>query len=276
MLYRNSLFVVLALCFLVSCEQSDPIDLVDTEMGDISFSGYQWYTKSSEQQVGPGPNYFSESSENIWKDSDGQLHIKISYDGNQWNCAEVISVKEFGYGTYIFTVSSDLTTMNEQAVLGLFTWNTYSFQTQGNSEVDIEFSRWGNAQDSTLLTYSVQPVWFSISGPYTERSIKPNMQVSKLASTTTHVFTWTPEKVTWESYEGDSYPGTDKLASWEFDNTNIARRKYEGNSVSEPIVIPAPEDSTNARINLWLLGGTPPADLTETEVVIKSFQYKPL
>ncbi len=39
----------------------------------ISFSGRSWAVKSSTQPVGPGPNVFSGSAENVWVDSGGQL-----------------------------------------------------------------------------------------------------------------------------------------------------------------------------------------------------------
>ncbi len=263
---------------LYSCRQSDPpaFEIKEQDKGDISFSGYEWYIKSTTQAVGPGPNIFSGSEENIWVDSLGYLHLKITKNGNEWHCSEVISTAEMKYGTYVWTVAGDLTTFNEKAVLGLFSWNSHSFQTQANSEVDIEFSRWGEINDSTLLTYSNQPVWFSITGPYQERSIKPSMEVSTLKESTTHAFVWTSSNISWYSYKGDQYPGVELIASWEFDNGNPPRRKYEGTGVSDEIIIPAPEDSTNARMNLWLLNGEPPADESETEVVIKSFEYIPL
>ncbi len=274
--YKYFIGFGMVLILLSACKQSDPPEpTVEEEKGDFSFSGFEWIYKHTTDAVGPGPNIFSKSSDNIWLDAQGFLHMKISKVDNEWHCSEVISTREVGYGTYIFTIASDLTTFNERAVLGLFTWDTYSFQSQANSEVDIEFSRWGSISDSTLLTYSVQPVWGSASGPYNERSIKPSMQVSKLQEVTTHVFEWTAEKISWKSYAGSNYPGTDLIASWEFDNTNQERRKFEGSNVSDPIVIPAPGDSTHARINLWLMGGQGPADDSETEVIIQSFNYIP-
>ena len=273
-------FILRALCCfaafqLASCKQSDPPPLIET--GDLYFSGYYWNIKNSDNtQVGPGPNRFSNSSANVWLDTDNMLHLRITKRNNQWFCSEVISVREFGYGTYKFVTASDLTTFTEKEVLGLFTWNNYSFQTQGNSEVDIEFARWNDGNDSLLLTYSVQPVWFSNPSPYIERTQKPQMKVSELKGVCTHLFEWTPSLITWKSYRGESVSPGNLIAEWSYDSSNQPRNKMEGNLVSDPIVIPAPEDSTNARINLWLLFGQPPANNQETEVVIKSFQHTPL
>lgn len=268
--------LAIALLALVACYQPDPPVIDTQEKGDFTFSGYNWKLKSSTNTVGPGPNLFSASSKNVWLDANQMLHLKITKTGTKWECGEVVSTKEFGYGTYIYTTASDLTTLNDRAVFGLFTWDDYSFQDQANSEVDVEFSKWGDASDSLLLTYSVQPVWFSNPAPYNERSKRPKMQVKNLKGTCTHVFKWTPNLIEWETYEGDSYPGTNLLATWSYNKTNQPRQKIEGNRTSAPIVIPAPSDSTNVRFNLWLLNGVPPANNTEAEVVIKSFRFIPL
>jgi hypothetical protein len=275
-----SLFFALGNFVFFGCKQGDPPikqpPITPFVKGDLTFSGYEWNLKSSgTNYVGPGPNIFNKDSNNIWVDANGMLHLKITKRNGKWYSSEIISQKSMGYGTYIFTTASDLTTLNEKAVLGLFTWDDYSFQTQANSEVDIEFSRWDNKNDSFLLSTSVQPVWFEL-GPFWERTNRPAMQVSKLKTTCTHVFKWTPTNIIWESYEGDTYPGTNKIASWSYDNTNIPRSKKEGGVVSNPIVIPAPTDSTKARMNLWLFNGAAPINNSETEVVIKSFKYVPL
>ena len=275
---KSRLLSLLILLAIGACKQSEPPPLSEVvEKGDLFFSGYYWNIKNSlGNNVGPGPNKFSGSSDNIWLDKDGMLHLKITKYNNIWYCSEVISVKEFGYGTYIFTTASDLTSFSEKTVLGLFTWNDYSFQSQANSELDIEFARWNNAADSQLLTYSVQPVWFDNSSPYIERTHRPRIPVSALKGLSTHVFRWTADSIRWESYTGDKYPGGQLLSSWSFDRNNISRRKIEGSRLSDPILIPSAEDSTNVRFNLWLLFGQAPANGKEQEAVIKSFRHIPL
>ncbi|NEU73400.1 hypothetical protein PI95_012690 [Hassallia byssoidea VB512170] len=41
----------------------------------INFSGYVWEVRSS-GDGGPGPNHWS--SDNVWVDQDGYLHLKIT------------------------------------------------------------------------------------------------------------------------------------------------------------------------------------------------------
>lgn len=54
----------------------------------IGFAGYTWAVKSSAGKVGPGPNYFSSSTSNVWVDGAG-LHLKITKAKARWYSAEV-------------------------------------------------------------------------------------------------------------------------------------------------------------------------------------------
>lgn len=279
-MYNKKFIHLIGFCFfafLYACKQGEPPVIVAPEIkGDFAFAGYQWKYKNAGTPVGPGPNRFSGTNDFAWVDALGKLHLKIAIKNNQWTCSEIISTKVFGYGTYIFTCDNDITVFDKNIVFGFFSWDSYSFQTQANSEIDVEFSRWGNANDSNLITYSAQPVIFSNPIPYTERTFKPIVETKYFKKPMTYMFRWTPDSVKWESYEGENYPGTNKVSEWTFTKNNIARQKIEGSNVSNPIVIPAPSDSTNVRFNLWLLNGTAPSNNQEHEVIISSFNYSPL
>jgi hypothetical protein len=57
-------------------------------MRTIEFDGYQWMVKhGDEEKQGPGPNYFSSLPENVWVDSQGQLHLKVTKRNDRWYCA---------------------------------------------------------------------------------------------------------------------------------------------------------------------------------------------
>ena len=84
---------------------------------------------------GPGPNHFS--SDNVWVDDAGKLHLRISYQNGAWRCAEVISDTTPGYGTYTFTVDSDLSKLPDQAVFGVF---LYAVPDPYPQELDYEYS----------------------------------------------------------------------------------------------------------------------------------------
>src|SRR5205823_12143915 len=101
----------------------------------------QWIVKkSTRDRVGPGPNYFSDSEENVRVDEAGQLHLLVTRRNDRWYAAEVVSRGSLGYGKYIFSLTGPGERLNENMVLGLFTWsNAPDFD---HREIDIEFSRW--------------------------------------------------------------------------------------------------------------------------------------
>jgi hypothetical protein len=283
-MYNKKLIIQLSSLVLIAiwfgCKQSPPppptVTPVEDPKGDFAFSGHQWRYKNAANPVGPGPNRFSGTTDFAWVDSAGRLHLKIAKKNNQWTCSEVISTKVFGYGTYIMTCESDVSTFNENAVFGFFTWDSYSFQTQANSEIDVEFSRWGNAADTNLIGYSAQPVWFSTPGPYPERTYHPKVATKYMKKPMTYMMKWTADSVHWESYEGANYPGTNLVSFWTFTKNNIPRKKIEGPNVSNEIIIPAPSDSTNVRFNMWLLNGAAPSNGQEHEIIVSNFKYYPL
>src|SRR5690606_14139601 len=103
----------------------------------INFSGYQWLVRDTDNvRYGPGPNLFSNSTENVWVDDQGKLHLRIVNRNEKWYCAEVTLNQKVGYGKYIFYINSSLSSLDDNVVAGLF---TYLDDTQ---EIDIEFSKW--------------------------------------------------------------------------------------------------------------------------------------
>src|SRR4051812_1462922 len=89
----------------------------------VNFSGRQWGVKKASSKVGPGPNYFSDSTSNVWVDASDRMHLKITKVGGKWNCAEVVLLGTVGYGTYRFYLDSPVDSLDRNVVLGLFTWS---------------------------------------------------------------------------------------------------------------------------------------------------------
>jgi hypothetical protein len=96
----------------VSCDRAAPntssgiantaVPTNNPHMKTLQFSGYDWLVKTSDSKVGPGPNYFSDSADNVFVDAQGQLHLRITESDGRWYCAEIISTRSFSYGTYRF------------------------------------------------------------------------------------------------------------------------------------------------------------------------------
>ena len=216
----------------------------------LLFSGYQWMVKSSQGRVGPGPNYFSGSADNVWIDDQGRLHLRITHSGNSWECAEVISLRSFGYGIYRFYLDTPLDNLDPNSILGLFTWS--DAPEYSHREIDIECAKWGDEEDSTNAQFVVQP--------YQRSDHLLRFHVPSFAHTT-HRFTWKQDSVFFQSLQGH-HP--------EPPNPSNVIRQWNCTKG-----IPKAYDE-NARMNLWLMGGLKPKYLKEIEVVVKEFEFVPL
>ena len=220
----------------------------------IGFAGYDWLVKRSCDQVGPGPNYFSDSEENVRVDENGYLHLKIVQRDGKWYCSEVIADANLGYGTYVFTVQGRVDLLDENIIVGLFTWEDcepeYNYR-----EMDVELSRWGNPVNDNAQ-FVVQP-WDNPGNMY-----RFNIDLTGHATaTTTHEFTWQSDEIYFRSYYGGFFsdpPAEDIIASW----------YYTGDDVP-------PAGGENPRINFWLRYGNGPINDQDAEIVIKSFRYVP-
>jgi len=214
----------------------------------ISFSGYEWWVKTSLFPVGPGPNYFADGKENVWVDSLGQLHLKITKRNTTWHCSEVILKQSLGYGRYTFKVASKVGQINENAVLGLFTWDNDGCN-EFYREIDIEFSRWGVVTDPNAQ-YVIQP--WDRAGNRNRWMIPPTLNLS------THGFVWRPDSIDFVSAKGhlSGIPSDSIIYSWRYKRPTVPRPGKE-----------------NVRINLWLNNGRPPSDNRDVEVVIAKFEY---
>jgi hypothetical protein len=204
----------------------------------IQFSGLTWNVRNG--SGGPGPNSWSDSPNNVWVDAEGQLHLKIRKDANTWYCSEIYAQQSFGYGEYRFYVATNVENYDPEIVAGLFTYETDS------REIDIEFSRWGNAA-WLAGWFTVQPV---ITGN------QQNFALNLVHDSSTHKFTWESNSIFFQSYLGhhSTLPSTENL---------ISEWNYTGNSIP-------PVGNERLHINFWLFGGHMPVNQQEAELVIKA------
>lgn len=238
----------------------------------IFWSGFLWHAVSSnETRCSPGPNFFSSGNDNVYIDSAGDLHLKITKRNSKFYCAELFTSEAVGYGNYTFLLSSRVDNLDKNVVFGIFTWNDINCETNANSELDIEFTRWGDAAYQFPLEYSVQP---TNGGQETERSVsRPMVQTG---NNSIHFLDWTPSLVSFSSYQGHTNPPPpgNLITSWNFNNTNPPKSKEECNS--DPVVIPDPENNTTLSLNLWLDGGRYPSNDQEAEVIIHRIDFTPV
>lgn|GEM_PF-809571 len=218
----------------------------------IHFSGFDWVVKQCEAELGPGPNYFSDDTTDVWVDElNDELHMRITNRNGRWYCSEVIADTCLGYGKYIFYVKSRVDSIDANAVLGLFTWDEWA-PPQGPyfyREIDIEFSRWGNASADSNAQYVIQP-W----------NVPENRHqfIVDTDTCTTHFFNWELDTIYFQSSIGQtaSPPPANIIHTW----------IYTGDYIPE-------SGKENPRINLWLFNGQQPVGGQDIEIIISGFEF---
>jgi hypothetical protein len=228
-------------------------DRVNPVARQFNFSDYGWWVKSSAGGLaGPGPNYFSDSTNNVWIDQQGSLHLKITYTNSQWQCAEIVSDRTFGYGQYRFTVNAPVDSLDANVVLGMF---TYSYDTAyTDREMDLELSRWDYSfGTSDVGDYAVQP--------YYDFGQLLRFPLPAEVTNSTHSFIWQSTNIAFQSLNGDfasSPAATNILETWNC-----------------PFGTP-PAGGEQIHMNLYLDNGNPPLSGQPVEMVISQFEFVPL
>lgn len=231
MITNSVLFYLLSVFTLLTC--------INCDSSRIRWSGLDWTVKLGYRK--PGPNFFSD----LPFVHDNKLFLIASRSPNgSWMTSEIYSRKSFGYGTYRFNVSTDLSNFDANVVLGLFTWDRDP--AYANREIDIEIAKWNNPKTTTNGQYAIQPV--SVAGNLR----RFNRQSGNWPST--EQFIWAQDRIRFSSFKGNKL-----LSQWTYKGKGIPRKGRE-----------------KVHINLWLSKGKPPADRKPVIIVLDSFEFVPL
>jgi hypothetical protein len=251
--------------------------------GVIEFSDYKWTVKSSSDASDtrhPGPNLWSNRKSDVWVDDEGRLHLKIVKRKGRWYCTEITCDTNFGYGTYVFYLDSEIedSSLDPDVVLGFFTWDDNTCDTNASSEIDIEFSKYGGRR-ANILNYTVQPCIVTGGRPISECHKRHKVSPIKLNGTySTHVFVWNPGSVQFYSYHGHGNPTPNPIVKggWVYDNTipNCKCDRDRGAQCDSKLIgIPKETKNTKVKINFWLFEGKEPQK--EQHIIINKFKYIP-
>jgi hypothetical protein len=140
-----------------------------------------------------------------------------------------------------FYLISPLDTLDKNVVAGLFLYKN------DTKEIDIEFSKWGNASSGFNAQYVVQPA----DNPGNLERF--SMELS--GNYTTHYINWSSSSIQFKSIYGHY---EEPPEPW----YEIHQWLYTGND------IPQQEENLTIHINLWLYQGNPPSDGQEVEVIL--------
>jgi hypothetical protein len=215
----------------------------------ITFAGRDWQVKSG--TAGPGPNNWSDSQSSVWVNSDG-LHLKIRRVGSTWYCAEIRTSLPTRYGMQRFYAVGRLDQLDQNVIFSPFLY------VNDDREIDIEFSNWSTFAPSSCFPsgapagreqYVLQPC------PYVQGSTLDRFPFSLSGTYSTHYINWTSSLVTFKSIHGHYQ---------EPPNPNFLIRQftYSGSRNLTESEFP------RIHINVWLVGGQPPSNGQEVEIII--------
>ena len=201
----------------------------------VTFAGYCWEVHPSKTRRHPGPNLFSDSEENVRVDEDG-LHLRITQRENAWHCSEVSLDTPLGFGTYSFTLSSDIAIFDRHTVFGAFLYENDS------QEIDIEISP--SMVGRNKIQFAIQP-WLRWNH-------RKRINAAPHGATTCSL-TWLPTSVIFAAHHsGEAAPG----ASWTYKKSAIHSQK-----------------KAKFMFNLWLYKGA--QVLAPEHIVISAFSFTP-
>ncbi len=234
----------------------DGLQWVDFPGGTtVLFADRLWRVKGP-GVFGPGPNNFSDGPANVWVDSDGRLHLRITQVDGQWFAAELALVDALGYGEYRFKLEADLDDFDRKVVFGLFLWEYQPCWRpdnwwNANNELDIEFGRFDDPSN---------PPAQYVAQPYTRNGNRHqfSLMTDEPLTPTTHVIHWRHDQVVFRSWCGHAEQplADDVIETWPYTGPDNAR-----------------PEQPRVHINLWLFDGAAPSDGRAVEVIVSDFTF---
>ncbi|MBI3415073.1 MAG: glycoside hydrolase family 16 protein [Verrucomicrobia bacterium] len=277
---------------------------------EITFAGRAWGIKDTGACIwGPGPNHFS--GRNVRVDNQGKLHLLISNTNGVWYCPEIILKDSLGYGTYRFSIDSDVRDLPGPIVVGCFTYD--DDPAFSHREMDFEFSNGDVVGRNAPWQFVVQPYFAS--------GQRFRYKAPTVSKSSAYSLTWLPATASFASYDAQpSYLGTYESTyslQWKIEpargkwfdlkpftattsmptNWVVTDRSGSYNSryfrtqltglyevTDRPPVVRwtamsgvPPKGNEKVHINMWLFNGLSPGNPDETyEVVVSDFQFKPI
>lgn len=214
----------------------------------LDWAGHTWQVTS-----GGMAGVCNGNPANVSVDASGYLHLRISKDGSTWSAAELFTSDRLAFGTYQWQVEGPIDTYDKNVVLGLFPYGPQAnIGDDGTNEIDIEYSRWGEASGPNG-DYTDYPASGTKIG-----ELSYSFSLSGLTSTSR--FVWSSTSITDFLFDGfEPLVSSDNpLKTWTYapsaPTTNV------------------PQAALPLGMNLWCFDA-PPSDGNPVEIVIHSFEF---
>jgi hypothetical protein len=207
----------------------------------LRFSGFDWQVRTFDGDYGGRTSEYS--SDNVFLDETGALHMRFTKNAGGWVCSEMHSVRSLGYGDYRLE-AQDLGHLEPAVMFSIFT--LLAQPADGDRrEMDIHITRRGEPSNKNG-EFVVAPYFVPANFYYF--NVLPGPLALQLK--------WSPDRVEF-SASRVQMPTERPFESWIF-NTGVPRA-----------------DETQIYINFCNYGNARIPPTHNAEVVVKSFDFFP-
>ena len=206
----------------------------------LRFAGRLWRARgmSTVAPSGAGPNYWSDAPEQLWVDEAGRLHLRLAQHRGRWRAVELFTPLRRPYFEVSFELDSPVARLDPNVVVGLFVYRS------DQSEVDVEFARWGDA--------AAPNAQFALA-PVTSPGHRRRFRWRPGGGRSRHSIRWTSAGLELESKgQGGAQ----------------FRHRWAGKGLLS-------ERPHGVHINLWLAGGEAPRDGRPVELIVRDVTITP-
>jgi hypothetical protein len=214
----------------------------------LNWAGYQWNVRNNPDAIFGNESF---SSNNVWVDSVGYLHLKLSYDStkNQWWCAELSSQTNFSFGVLLFYVDGQIDQLDPNVVFSIFTYNEVTVR----PEIVMEFSTFDQQDSGTPnLWYQVFPDNVNMD------TVTAYGQITLNGTYTTQRMDWKTDSLILQSqYNFTQNPNSQVFCQFILDTSRL---------------LSVPQQASPVHLSVWL-DGNAPTDGQEVEIIVQNFFY---
>ncbi len=229
----------------------------------IRFSGITW-TATGEDKETSSYDFSVYSSDNVFIDSMGRLHMLIQKKGDVWYGAGLTADSSLGFGEYVFYVDSKLDNLDRNACLNLGVENANPPESiRGLSQLGVQICHWGDTESQNALQYFLYSTNKKISEVHT-----PKDNFVQNENKSVHHIVINPDML----YIGSTNNSGSKI----FDQLRLtAKDKSKRNTDVDEITFSKPCAKNRFAITFTLPEANEPLGGKAIEIIISRVEFKP-